>query len=57
MTKCVCLPLQDPTFDNRRVPMKRSVGIPTNQTALASSNMPGAMLDRHGNIVIRTVDL
>ena len=45
---------QDPTFDNPR--LKRSSGIPTSHVVPVSSNVKGAMVDRHGNLVMRSVD-
>jgi len=47
--------LQDPTYDNYRY--KRSLGTPSSQIVTVPGNMPGAMVDRHGNLVVRTVDL
>lgn len=44
----------DPTFDNPR--LKRSSGIPTSHVVPVSSNVKGAMVDRHGNLVMRSVD-
>ena len=45
---------QDPLYDNYRY--KRSFGTPSNQIVSIPSNMPGAMVDRHGNLVVRAVD-
>jgi hypothetical protein len=37
--------------------LKRSSGIPNSNVVAATSNVPGAMIDRFGNVVVRTVDL
>lgn len=44
----------DPNFDNYR--WKRSMGIPSTQISIGAANVPGTMMDRHGNLVVRTVD-
>ena len=38
--------------------LKRSSGIPNSHVSVAaSSSVPGAMIDRFGNVVVRKVDL
>ncbi|XP_019853208.1 PREDICTED: E3 ubiquitin-protein ligase RBBP6-like isoform X2 [Amphimedon queenslandica] len=46
----------DPNYDNPR--LKRSSGIPNSHVSIvSSSDVPGAMLDRFGNVVVRKIDL
>ena len=53
--KMMLPPPQDPNFNNYRY--KRSIGTPSTQVVLVNEDIPGAMLDRHGQLVVRAVDL
>lgn len=46
---------QDPNFNHYRY--KRSMGTPTSQMVSVKEGTPGAMLDRHGQLVVRAVDV
>lgn len=47
--------MQDPTYNKYRY--KRSIGIPSSEIVSVTENVPGAMLDRFGQLVVRAVDL
>lgn len=47
--------LQDPNYNCYK--FKKAMGTPASQIVSVTENIPGAMLDRHGQLVVRAVDL
>lgn len=45
---------QDPRYDS--IPVKPIAGVPSSQLVTLDHHVPGAMIDRYGNYVMRSVD-